>query len=197
MKNIIKNFSWWLVLPFFCLMILIGCNTASKLKDKETYKSTSNIKLSGEYKLSDDILKKVEESSKTNFRYVEESSKKQDVIEDETSIIVEDGEITKTDKNGNATTIKGKGISTNNKNKSSVNEEYVKKEINKSEEAYTKKLDSVSKKIDSTYQAKYDSFIKQKDSHLEKKTSRFPIIIPIVLAIATLVYFILKRHKLI
>jgi hypothetical protein len=34
-------------------------------------------------------------------------------------------------------------------------------------------------------------------SNLDKKTSRFPIIIPIVLAIATLVYFILKRHKLI
>ena len=197
MQNLVKKISWWLVLPFFCLMILIGCNTTSKLKDKETYKATSNVKLSGEYKLSDDVLKKVEESSKTNFRYVEESSKKQDVIEDETSIIVEDGEITKTDKNGNATTIKGKGISTNNKNKSSVNEEYVKKEINKSEEAYTKKLDSISKKIDSTYQAKYDSFIKQKDSHLDKKTSRFPIIIPIVLAIVALVYFILKRHKII
>ena len=197
MKNLIKKFSWWLVIPFFCLVVLFSCNTTSKLKDKEYYKYTSNVKLSGKYKLSDDVLKKVEQSSKTNFRYVEESSKKQDVIEDETSIIVEDGEITKTDKNGNYTTIKGKGISTNNKNKSSINEEYVKKEINKSEEAYTKKLDSVSKKLDSIYQAKYDSFIKQKDSNLDKKTSRFPIIIPIVLAIATLVYFILKRHKLI
>ena len=34
MKNLIKKFSWWLVLPFFCLMFLIGCKTREKQVQK-------------------------------------------------------------------------------------------------------------------------------------------------------------------
>ena len=34
MKILIKKFSWWLVLPFFCLMILIGCKTREKQVQK-------------------------------------------------------------------------------------------------------------------------------------------------------------------
>lgn len=192
-----KIISWWLVLPFLSLIVLIGCNSANRIKNKQTYESTSNFKIKGDYKLDEQIVKTVEDFSKTNFRYVEEVSKKNNVVEDETNITIEEGEITKIDNSGNSTTIKGKGISTNNKNKSSINEEYVKKEIEKSEEAYSKKLDSAVKKIDSTYQAKYDNYVKSKDSELNKKTSRFPIVIPIVLAIAGLIYSVLKRHKLV
>ena len=34
MKILIKKFSWWLVLPFFCLMILIGCKSREKAVQK-------------------------------------------------------------------------------------------------------------------------------------------------------------------
>ena len=34
MKKLIKKFSWWLVLPLFCLMILIGCKTREKQVQK-------------------------------------------------------------------------------------------------------------------------------------------------------------------
>ena len=34
MKILIKKFSWWLVLPLFCLMILIGCKTREKQVQK-------------------------------------------------------------------------------------------------------------------------------------------------------------------
>ena len=33
-KILIKKFSWWLVLPLFCLMILIGCKTREKQVQK-------------------------------------------------------------------------------------------------------------------------------------------------------------------
>ena len=34
MKILIKKFSWWLVLPFFCLVVLIGCKSREKQVQK-------------------------------------------------------------------------------------------------------------------------------------------------------------------
>ena len=34
MKNLIKKFSWWLVFPFFCLVILFGCKAREKTLQK-------------------------------------------------------------------------------------------------------------------------------------------------------------------
>ena len=43
MKILIKKFSWWLVLPLFCLMILIGCKTREKQVQKsETQTETKS-----------------------------------------------------------------------------------------------------------------------------------------------------------
>ena len=44
MKNLIKKFSWWLVLPFFCLMILIGC----KSREKQVQKSETQTEKKSE-----------------------------------------------------------------------------------------------------------------------------------------------------
>ena len=41
MKNLIKKFSWWLVLPFFCLMILIGCKSREKQVQKSETQTES------------------------------------------------------------------------------------------------------------------------------------------------------------
>ena len=44
MKILIKKFSWWLVLPFFCLMILIGC----KSREKQVQKSETQTETKSE-----------------------------------------------------------------------------------------------------------------------------------------------------
>ena len=44
MKILIKKFSWWFVLPLFCLMILIGC----KSREKSVYKSEMQSEYKGE-----------------------------------------------------------------------------------------------------------------------------------------------------
>ena len=179
------------------ISLFISCNSVNlaKYKSKNEAKSSFNVEMNAT--ISETTLTKVKDYSKINFRLVEEKSSKQNTSEENNYISISEGEITKTDSQGNTTTIRGKGISTNNNSKSTISEEYIKREINLVKEQSKERLDSAIRKIDSIYQAKYDSFIKQKDSNLDKKTSRFPIIIPIVLAIATLVYFILKRHKLI
>ena len=42
MKNLIKKFSWWLVLPFFCLVVLIGCKSREKAVQKTETQSEKN-----------------------------------------------------------------------------------------------------------------------------------------------------------
>ena len=147
--------------------------------------------------ISETTLTKIKDFDKINFRLVEEKSSKQNTSEENNSISVSEGEITKTDSQGNITTIKGKGISTNNNSKYTISEEYLKREINLVKEQSQERLDSAVKKIDSTYKAKFDSFVKQSEKQKEKKSTRFPIVIPIVLAIAFLIYTMLKRHKII
>jgi hypothetical protein len=62
MKKVIKKISWWLVLPFFCLVVLFSCKTREKQVQKyETQtetKSESNAKINAntfEFSLSKEI----------------------------------------------------------------------------------------------------------------------------------------------
>ncbi len=41
MKILIKKFSWWLVLPFFCLVVLIGCKSREKQVQKSETQTES------------------------------------------------------------------------------------------------------------------------------------------------------------
>lgn len=41
MKILIKKFSWWLVLPFFCLVVLIGCKSREKAVQKSETQTES------------------------------------------------------------------------------------------------------------------------------------------------------------
>ena len=49
MKILIKKFSWWLVLPFFCLVVLIGCKSrekqVQKSENQSEYKSESTARI--------------------------------------------------------------------------------------------------------------------------------------------------------
>ena len=78
MKILIKKFSWWLVLPLFCLMILIGCKTREKQVQKsETqseYKSESSAKIEEKtFEIVQD--KELSIFDKSNFAQNNESSK--------------------------------------------------------------------------------------------------------------------------
>ena len=85
MKILIKKFSWWLVLPFFCLVILISCKTREKQVQKsETqseYKSEATARIEEktyEIVLDKELsnfgkskIDKSEETSKTETKNVE------------------------------------------------------------------------------------------------------------------------------
>ena len=65
MKKMIKIISWWLVLPFFCLMILIGC----KSREKQVQKSETQTEKNSEatYKIEDKTLEIVSEKELLKF----------------------------------------------------------------------------------------------------------------------------------
>ena len=176
--------------------LFLSCNAVNSAKYKSKNEAKSSFSIEKNTTISETTLTKIKDFEKINFRLVEEKSSKQNTSEENNSISISEGEITKTDSQGNTTTIKGKGISTNNNSKSTITEEYVKREINLVKEQSQERLDSAVRKIDSTYKAKFESYIKQSEKQKEKKTTRFPIIIPIVLAIALLIYTVLKRHKI-
>ena len=65
MKNIIKNISWWLVLPFFCLVLLIGCKSREKTLQKTETKSEK--KSEATYKIEDKTFEIVLDKELSNF----------------------------------------------------------------------------------------------------------------------------------
>ena len=80
MKILIKKFSWWLVLPLFCLMILIGC----KSREKQVQKTETQTEKKSEatYKIEDKTFEIVFDKSvlKQDFSYKnssEETSKQE------------------------------------------------------------------------------------------------------------------------
>ena len=80
MKILIKKFSWWLVLPFFCLMILIGCKSREKAVQKsETqseYKSESTARIEEKtFEIVQD--KELSIFDKSNFAQNSETQKEQ------------------------------------------------------------------------------------------------------------------------
>lgn len=70
MKKVIKKISWWLVIPFFCLVVLFSC----KAREKQVQKSEtqSETKSEATYKIEDRTFeivsdKELTNSVKTNF----------------------------------------------------------------------------------------------------------------------------------
>ena len=179
------------------ISLFISCNSVNLAKYKSKNEAKSSFAIEKNTTISETTLTKIKDFEKINFRLVEEKSSKQNTSEENNSISISEGEITKIDSQGNTTTIKGKGISTNNNSRSTISEEYLRREINLVKEQNQERLDSAVRKIDSTYKAKFESYVKQSEKQKEKKSTRFPIIIPIVIALALLIYTVLKRHKII
>ena len=65
MKNLIKQFSWWLVLPFFCLIILISCKSREKTLQKT--ETQTEKKSEATYKIEDKTFEIVSEKELINF----------------------------------------------------------------------------------------------------------------------------------
>ena len=65
MKILIKKFSWWLVLPLFCLMILIGCKTREKQVQKSENQTETKSEASA--KIETKTIEIVQDKELSNF----------------------------------------------------------------------------------------------------------------------------------
>ena len=80
MKILIKKFSWWLVLPLFCLMILIGCKTREKQVQKSETQTETKSEASAKIETKTFEIVQDKELSifdKSNFAQNSESQKEQ------------------------------------------------------------------------------------------------------------------------
>ena len=98
MKILIKKFSWWLVLPFFCLVVLIGCKTREKQVQKT--ETQTEKKSEATYKIEDKTFEIVFDKSKIfkDFSYKnssEESSKQEKKNTDKGKEYYENGNLKK------------------------------------------------------------------------------------------------------
>ena len=65
MKILIKKFSWWLVLPFFCLVVLIGCKSREKAVQKTETQSEKNSEAT--YHIEEKTFEIVQDKELSNF----------------------------------------------------------------------------------------------------------------------------------
>ena len=61
MKKVIKKISWWLVMPFFCLMVLFSCKSREKQVQKS--ETQSEKKSEATYKIEDRTFEIVSEKA--------------------------------------------------------------------------------------------------------------------------------------
>ena len=79
MKILITKFSWWLFLPFFCLMIIVGCKSREKAVQKT--ETQTEKKSEATYKIEDKTFEIVSEKEllkfdKSKFDKSEETKKR-------------------------------------------------------------------------------------------------------------------------
>ena len=80
MKILIKKFSWWLVLPLFCLMILIGCKSREKQVQKSEKQTETKSEASAKIETKTFEIVQDKELSifdKSNFAKNSETQKEQ------------------------------------------------------------------------------------------------------------------------
>ena len=65
MKNLIKKFSWWLVMPFFSLVFLVGCK--SREKQVQKYETQTEKKSEATYHLEEKTFEIVSEKELLKF----------------------------------------------------------------------------------------------------------------------------------
>ena len=98
MKNIIKNISWWLVMPFFCLVVLFSCKAREKAVQKT--ETQTEKKSEATYHIEDKTFEIVLDKSKIfkDFSYKnssEETSKQEKKNVDKGKEYYENGNLKK------------------------------------------------------------------------------------------------------
>ena len=98
MKNLIKKFSWWLVLPFFSLVFLVGCK--SREKNVQKTETQTEKKSEATYHIEDKTFEIVLDKSKiskdlSNKNSSEESSKQEKKNTDKGKEYYENGNLKK------------------------------------------------------------------------------------------------------
>ena len=196
MRKIINKISWWLVLPFFSIL-LIGCNTTKKDVLKTSNESKSTYKVQNNVHIEDKTLEIINNTKVEYFSEKESSTKLEDNKDKELEITIEEGEITTVNECGATTTIKGKGIKFGNKEKSSTKQETNNKETTSNKEEKTSINREVSKVVDSVKSEQKTTSSKEQSKQLKKETKRFPSVIAIAIVIFLLIFGILNSFGLI
>jgi hypothetical protein len=185
------------ILASTIVLSFVGCNSVKNSKYKLNNKEESSFSVSRSYKLDVSNVEKVTNLTSIKYKESESLNKNSNISESLGTLSVGEGEITKTSPDGSSTTIKGKNITTSDsKKEASSKTEYSKGkeyELNKEDKKYSEYKES----LDSLYNSKFNEFINKVESQKDKKSSRFPMIIPIILVIGLLLFGILNRYGLI
>lgn len=185
MKILIKKFSWWLVLPLFCLMILAGCNARKSHTKIEEKKVDSSVVSKKETTSSAKIVENTYEISDLNTNSLNFS-----IIPNEKDTIVITKMVTLRDKNGNSLQIPYKSNSRFEFNSQNSQNKQIKE--------HSKQIDSLAK-INALNVAKLKSYEKQKEKQTEKKGTPLHVQILLYLCffvISVILWEMFKRNYL-
>lgn len=185
MKILIKKFSWWLVLPLFCLMILAGCNARKSHTKIEEKKVDSSVVSKKETTSSAKIVENTYEISDLNTNSLNFS-----IIPNEKDTIVITKMVTLRDKNGNSLQIPYKSNSRFEFNSQNSQNKQIKE--------HSKQIDSLAK-INALNVAKLKSYEKQKEKQTEKKGTPFHVQVLLYLGffvISVILWEMFKRNYL-
>lgn len=155
MKKTIKIISWWLVMPFFSLVFLVGCNARKSHTKIDEKKVDSSVVAKKETTASAKIVEKTYEISDLNTNSLNFS-----IIPNEKDTVVITKFIKIKDKSGNIIQVPYKSNSRFEYNSQNSQNNSVKE--------YSKQIDSLVK-INALNEAKIKSYEKQKEKEAEKK----------------------------
>lgn len=185
MKKTIKIISWWLVMPFFSLVFLVGCNARKSHIKIDEKKVDSSVVAKKETTASAKIVEKTYEISDLNTNSLNFS-----IIPNEKDTVVITKFIKIKDKSGNIIQVPYKSNSRFEYNSQNSQNNSVKE--------YSKQIDSLVK-INALNEVKLKSYEKQKEKEAEKKGT--PLHIQILLycgffVISVIIWEMFKKNYL-
>ena len=185
MKKTIKIISWWLVMPFFSLVFLVGCNARKSHTKIDEKKVDSSVVAKKETTASAKIVEKTYEISDLNTNSLNFS-----IIPNEKDTVVITKFIKIKDKSGNIIQVPYKSNSRFEYNSQNSQNNSVKE--------YSKQIDSLVK-INALNEAKIKSYEKQKEKEAEKKGTPLHIQILLYLGffvISVIIWEMFKKNYL-
>ena len=185
MKKTIKIISWWIVMPFFSLVFLAGCNARKSHTKIDEKKVDSSVVAKKETTASAKIVEKTYEISDLNTNSLNFS-----IIPNEKDTVVITKFIKIKDKSGNIIQVPYKSNSRFEYNSQNSQNNSVKE--------YSKQIDSLVK-INALNEVKLKSYEKQKEKEAEKKGTPLHIQILLYLGffvISVIIWEMFKKNYL-